>query len=53
MNRQQPPGFPTAITANIDGWLLAHAAFIVPIAFALYRDGTDAAGWPATRTRCG
>ena len=34
---------PTVITANIDGWLLAHAAFIVPIAFALYRDGTDAA----------
>ena len=31
------------ITANIDGWLLAHAAFIVSIAFALYRDGTDAA----------
>jgi 2-dehydropantoate 2-reductase len=36
-------GFPTVITPNIDGWLLAHAAFIVPIAFALYRDGTDAA----------
>ena len=36
-------GLPTVITANIDGWLLAHAAFIVPIAFALYRDGTDAA----------
>ena len=36
-------GFPTVITANIDGWLLGHAAFIVPIAFALYRDGTDAA----------
>ena len=36
-------GFPTVITANIGGWLLGHAAFIVPIAFALYRDGTDAA----------
>jgi 2-dehydropantoate 2-reductase len=36
-------GFPTAITANIGGWLLGHAAFIVPIAFALYRDGTDPA----------
>jgi 2-dehydropantoate 2-reductase len=34
---------PTVITANIDGWLLAHAAFVVPIAFALYRDGTNAA----------
>ena len=36
-------GFPAVITADIDGWLLGHAAFIVPIAFALYRDGTDAA----------
>jgi 2-dehydropantoate 2-reductase len=36
-------GFATVITANIDGWLLGHAAFIVPVAFALYRDGTDAA----------
>ena len=36
-------GFPAVNTANIDGWLLGHAAFIVPIAFALYRDGTDAA----------
>jgi 2-dehydropantoate 2-reductase len=36
-------GLPAVITANIDGWLLAHAAFVVPIAFALYRDGTDAA----------
>lgn len=36
-------GFRTVITASIDGWLLGHAAFIVPIAFALYRDGTDAA----------
>ena len=35
-------GFSTVITANIDGWL-GHAAFTVPIAFAMYRDGTDAA----------
>ncbi|HXZ76061.1 MAG TPA: 2-dehydropantoate 2-reductase N-terminal domain-containing protein [Streptosporangiaceae bacterium] len=36
-------GFPAVISANIDGWLLGHAAFIAPIAFALYRDGADAA----------
>jgi 2-dehydropantoate 2-reductase len=42
-------GFPTVITANIDGWLLAHTAFIVPISFALYRDGTDAARLAADR----
>jgi 2-dehydropantoate 2-reductase len=36
-------GFPTAISANMDGWLMGHAAFVVPIAFALYRDGADAA----------
>jgi 2-dehydropantoate 2-reductase len=44
-------GFPTTITANIDGWLLGHAAFVVPIAFALYRVDTDAsqlAADPAT-----
>ena len=35
-------GFPTTITANIDGWLLGHAAFVVPMAFALYRVDTDA-----------
>jgi 2-dehydropantoate 2-reductase len=35
-------GFATTITANIDGWLLGHAAFIVPMAFALYRVDTDA-----------
>ena len=34
-------GFPTLITADIGGWLLGHAAFVVPIAFALYRVGTD------------
>jgi 2-dehydropantoate 2-reductase len=35
-------GFPTTITAKIDGWLLGHTAFVVPIAFALYRVDTDA-----------
>jgi 2-dehydropantoate 2-reductase len=35
-------GFPTTITANIDGWLLGHAAFVVPMAFALYRVDGDA-----------
>jgi len=38
----QGAGFPTTITANMDGWLLGHAAFVVPIAFALYRVDTDA-----------
>lgn len=44
-------GFPTLLTADIDGWLLGHAAFVVPIAFALYRVDVDAsrlAGDPAT-----
>lgn len=35
-------GFPTTITADIGGWLLGHAAFIVPMAFALYQVDTDA-----------
>jgi 2-dehydropantoate 2-reductase len=35
-------GLPTMITANIEGWLQGHAAFVVPIAFALYRVDTDA-----------
>jgi len=33
--------FPTLISADIGGWLLGHAAFVVPIAFALYRVGID------------
>lgn len=37
----QQAGFATTISINIDGWLLGHAAFIVPIALALYRVGTD------------
>jgi 2-dehydropantoate 2-reductase len=36
-------GFPTKISANIDDWMLGHTAFVVPIGFALYRAGTDAA----------
>jgi len=35
-------GFPTLISADIGAWLLGHAAFVVPIAFALYRVGIDA-----------
>jgi 2-dehydropantoate 2-reductase len=35
-------GFATTITANIDDWLLGHAAFVVPMALALYRVDTDA-----------
>jgi 2-dehydropantoate 2-reductase len=34
-------GFPTTISADIGGWLLGHAAFVVPIAFGLYRVGID------------
>ena len=42
-------GFPTAISADIGGWLLGHAAFVAPIAFALYRVGVDAARLAADR----
>jgi len=44
-------GFPTLISVDIGGCLLGHAAFVVPIAFALYRVGIDArrlAADPAT-----
>ncbi len=44
-------GFPTVISADIGGWLVGHSAFVVPIAFALYRVGSDAprlAADPAT-----
>lgn len=34
-------GFPTTIAADADDWLIAHAAFIVPIALALYRVGVQ------------
>lgn len=33
--------FPTLVSANIDAWLVGHAAFVVPIAFALYRVDVD------------
>jgi 2-dehydropantoate 2-reductase len=36
-------GFPTMISADISAWLLAHAAFVVPIAYALYRMDVDPA----------
>lgn len=45
----QGAGFPTTITANMEGWLLGHAAFVVPIAFALYRFDTDASRLAADR----
>ncbi len=45
----QRAGFPTTISSNIDGWLLGHAAFIVPIAFALYRFDADPARLAADR----
>ncbi|MGB7981726.1 MAG: 2-dehydropantoate 2-reductase N-terminal domain-containing protein [Candidatus Nanopelagicales bacterium] len=35
-------GFPTQISPDIDAWLVGHAAFVVPIAFALYRVEVDA-----------
>ncbi|MEO6999454.1 MAG: 2-dehydropantoate 2-reductase N-terminal domain-containing protein [Terracoccus sp.] len=40
-------GFPTQISPDIDAWLVGHAAFVVPIAFALYRVGVDAPGLAA------
>jgi 2-dehydropantoate 2-reductase len=44
-------GFPTRISANIDGWMFGHTAFVVPIGFALDRVGNDAAKLAAeTRT---
>ena len=36
-------GFPATISASIDDWLVGHAAFIAPIAFALYRADIDPA----------
>jgi 2-dehydropantoate 2-reductase len=42
-------GLPTAISANIEGWLLGHAAFVVPIALALSRVDTDFARLGADR----
>ncbi len=42
-------GFRATITADVHGWLLAHAAFIVPIAYALYRFNTETARLAADR----
>ncbi len=42
-------GFSTRLSADMGGWLLAHAAFVVPIAFALYRVGVDPAGLATDR----
>jgi 2-dehydropantoate 2-reductase len=36
-------GFPVLVSANIEDWLIGHAAFVVPIAFALYRVGINPA----------
>jgi 2-dehydropantoate 2-reductase len=36
-------GFPATISTSLDDWLVGHAAFIAPIAFALYRVDTDPA----------
>ena len=36
-------GFPATISLNPAGWLNAHTAFVVPIAYGLYRVDTDAA----------
>ena len=35
-------GFSTSVSTDIGGWLVGHAAFVVPIAFALYRVAIDA-----------
>ena len=40
-------GFRTATSANMEDWLMAHTAFIVPIAFALYRLDVDPAALAA------
>jgi 2-dehydropantoate 2-reductase len=34
-------GFPVRIATDAEAWLTAHAAFIVPIAFALYRTDVE------------
>lgn len=46
-------GFPTVISEDIGGWLLGHAAFVVPMAFALYRSGVDATRLAADRATMG
>ena len=34
-------GFATTVSTDADAWLIAHAAFVIPIAFALYRVDVD------------
>jgi 2-dehydropantoate 2-reductase len=34
-------GFPTLVSADMGAWLLGHLAFVVPVAFSLYRAGTS------------
>ena len=41
--------FPTNVSDNIGGWMLGHSAFVVPIAFALYRFDTNPARSPPMR----
>lgn len=36
-------GFPARVGATIENWRIAHAAFVAPIAFALFRVGVDPA----------
>jgi len=43
-------GFSVAISPHLDRWLLAHAAFVVPIAFALYGHDTNALRLAADRS---
>lgn len=42
-------GFPTHVSADAEAWLTAHAAFIVPIGFALYRVDVQPARLAADR----
>jgi len=38
----QEAGFPTSMSPNMDAWLKTHAAWVVPVALALYGQGGDA-----------
>ena len=46
-------GFPTTITSDMDGWLLGHAAFVVPIALACIGSAPTLRGSPPTPTPSG
>lgn len=43
-------GFRTHVSSDPEGWLLAHSAFITPIAFALYRAGVEPSRLAADNT---